>query len=219
MSTPAPPAHRPAFDLAQWLPARRSLLWVLGAFALGLALFALVLSGGRDEDAFFRADPAAPTATSPRYAPLPAPSPADQGDNASGMGRKTPAAEAPDNAERPRLVETTPPPPPQAMPRPTEPAPSTAAASRPEPLAGRTPSPRYPSQSLRRGESGTVMVRAQIGVDGVPTSVDVANGSGSRYLDRAAVDAVKRWRFRPAMRDGQPEPGTVMVPISFQAQR
>ncbi|HEY0503846.1 MAG TPA: energy transducer TonB [Lysobacter sp.] len=216
MSTPAS-AHRPSFHAARWLPARRSLLWVLGAFLLGLALFALVLSGGRDEDALFRADQALPTAASPRYAPLPVPASAERGDNASGMG-KAPAGEADDSAERPRLVETAPPAAPPAAPRPADPA-AVSAPTRPEPLAGRTPAPRYPSQSLRRGESGTVMVRADIGIDGVPTSVEVADGSGSRYLDRAAVDAVKRWRFRPAMRDGQPEPGTVMVPISFQAQR
>lgn len=216
MSTPAP-AHRPAFDLSRWLPARRSLLWVLGAFVLGLVLFALA-TRGRDEDAFFRTDQAPPTAASPRYTPLPAPSSAE-GDTASGMGQQAPQSDASARDERPYVVETTPPPPPQPPPQPATPAPATSAPSRPEPIAGRTPAPRYPSQSLRRGESGTVMVRAQIGADGVPTSVDVANGSGSRYLDRAAVDAVRRWRFRPAMRDGQPVPGTVMVPISFQAQR
>lgn len=217
MSTPAPAQRRPAFDLSNWLPARRSLLWVLGAFVLGLALFALVLSRGRNDDAFFRADQAPPTAASPRYAPLPTPSAAEPGDTASSMGQ-APSGEQADSAERPRLVETAPPAPPQAMPRPDAPPP-TSTPTRPEPIAGRTPAPRYPSQSLRRGESGTVMVRADIGIDGVPTSVEVSNGSGSRYLDRAAVDAVKRWRFRPAMRDGQPTPGTVMVPISFQAQR
>ena len=62
-------------------------------------------------------------------------------------------------------------------------------------------------------------MRAQIGIDGVPSSVEVAGTSGSRHLDRAAVDAVKRWRFSPATSNGQPVTGTVMVPISFEAQR
>ena len=215
MSTPAPAPHRPVFDFARWLPAGRSFLWVLLAFVVGLVLFALVLSAGRKDDDLFRVG-TPPTADAPDYAPLPAPLPAAR-DNASGMGEapeQTPAGEE----ERPRLVETRPATPPPSLPQPAAPAP-TAAASRPEPLAGRTPAPRYPTQSLRRGESGTVMVRAQIGPDGVPGEVEVANGSGSRYLDRAAVDAVKRWRFRPAMQGGQPTTGTVMVPIEFQAQR
>lgn len=217
MSTPAPAPHRSGFDPSTWLPAKRSLLWVLLAFAVGLALFALVLSMGRREDeGFFRADQTPPTSASPRYAPLPTPAPADRDDGASGMGQ-APSTETPVGEERPRLVETAPPAPPPAMPRPA--TPPTAATTRPEPIAGRTPAPRYPAQALRRGESGTVTVRAQIGADGVPTSVDVANGSGSRYLDRAAVDAVRRWRFHPATSNGQPIAGTVMVPISFEAQR
>jgi len=215
MSTPAPAPHRPTFDLTRWLPAGRSFLWVLLAFVAGLVLFALVLSAGRKDDSLFRVG-TPPTADAPQYAPLPTPLPA-QRDTASGMG--APSAQAPgEEEERPRLVETRPAAPPPSLPQAAAPAPSTAP-SRPEPLAGQTPAPRYPTQSLRRGESGTVMVRAQIGPDGVPSGVEVANGSGSRYLDRAAVDAVKRWRFRPAMQGGQPTSGTVMVPIEFQAQR
>lgn len=216
MSTPAPaPApHRPAFDLSTWLPARRSLLWVLLAFVIGLVLFALVLAG-RDDEAFFRADQAPPTAASPRYAPLPAPLPAQGEDNASGLGKTPPAERVADGEERPRLVETAPPTPPPTAPRPV--APAATASTRPEPIT--TPAPRYPTQALRRGESGTVMVKAEIGPDGVPTAVEVAKGSGSRYLDRAATDAVRRWRFRPAMNGEQPVAGTVMVPISFEPQR
>lgn len=214
MSTPAPAPHRPGFDLSNWLPARRSLLWVLLAFVAGLALFALILSRTPDPDAFFRADPNAPSA-SPIYAPLPAPLPAE-GDNASGMGERQP--EASKDEEKPRLVETAPPAPPPSLSRPAQPAPSVAT-TRPEPIAGQTPAPRYPTLSLRRGESGTVTVRAQIGADGVPTSIEVATSSGSRNLDRAATDAVKRWRFRPAMSNGQAVSGTVMVPISFEARR
>lgn len=216
MSTPAPAPHRSPLDLSAWLPSRRSLLWVLLAFVAGLVLFALVLSRGRNND-FYRADQALPTAASPRYAPLPAPLPAERGDNASGLA-KTPAASSTDGEEQPRLVETAPAPPPPSLPTPTVPPPSVAA-SRPEAIPGQTPAPRYPAQALRRGESGTVSVRAEIGADGVPTDVSVAGSSGSRHLDRAATDAVRRWRFRPALSNGQPTSATVVVPISFEARR
>jgi protein TonB len=78
------------------------------------------------------------------------------------------------------------------------------------------PAPRYPAQALRSGEQGTVMVSAEISEDGVPSAVEVARSSGSRQLDRAAVDAVRHWRFRPAMADGRPTTGRVQVPISFK---
>ena len=82
-----------------------------------------------------------------------------------------------------------------------------------------SPGPRYPTRALRRGESGEVLLRIEVDPRGVPARVDVASSSGSRDLDRAAVAAAKRWRFRPAMRDGTPVAGTVNVPIAFQAPR
>ncbi len=214
MSAHAPAPRRP-LDLSSWLPRKRALLWVLAAFAAGLLLFLLAISAGRNDDTAVA--PSLPAASSgPRYAPLPAPLSADR-DNASGMGQAPAPSASTDDA--PRLVETAPPAPPPSLPRPSEPAAPTGASSQPQPIAGQTPAPRYPATALRRGESGTVLVKADIGVDGIPSQVDVATSSGSRQLDRAALDAVKRWRFRPALENGQPTTGTVRVPIQFDAQR
>jgi protein TonB len=204
-----PTPHRP-FDFAAWLPSRRALLWVLGAFALGLLLFLLVWRGGRND--FYRAGPAAPTAAIPDYAPLPAPIASGAGD-ASDVAMPAPAR-GEDDEEKPRLVETAPAPPPPVA---SAPAPHPAApVATSQPQAISSPAPKYPARALRNGEHGTVLVSAEVGVDGVPKSVEVAKSSGSRQLDRAAVDAVRRWRFRPAMADGRPTAGRVQVPISFQ---
>lgn len=204
----SPPPHRP-FDFAAWRPTRRSLLWVVGAFVLGLVLFLLVWRGGSDNDDFYRAGPAAPTAAIPQYAPLPAPIAAGSDDDVSNVPVDPTPAD--DDKEQPRLVETAPPPPPPLAVA-TKPRP--AATSQPQPISA--PSPKYPMQALRNGDQGTVMVGAEIDVNGVPSSVEVAKTSGSRALDRAAVDAVKHWRFRPAMTDGRPTPGRVQVPITFK---
>ena len=40
--------------------------------------------------------------------------------------------------------------------------------------------------------------------DGGVVSVEVEKSSGHRLLDRAAVRAAKRWRFRPALKNGKP---------------
>lgn len=208
-SAASQPPRRP-FDFGAWLPSRRALLWVLGAVALGLLLFLLVLKNSSDND-FYRAGPAAPTAAAPQYAPLPAPMSTDS-DKVSDLA--PPPAAGTGDEERPRLVETAPPPSPEVasapVPRPAAPI----ATSQPQPIS--TPAPKYPAQALRRGEHGTVTVSARIGPDGVPASVEVARSSGSRVLDRAAVDAVRRWRFRPALADGRPTSGQVQVPISFE---
>lgn len=209
MPGPSAPPSRP-FDFAAWRPSRRALLWVLGAFVLGLLLFLLVWRSSSND--FYRAGPAAPTAAAPEYAPLPAPAAPGTGDASDVEMPTRPRGQ--DDAEKPRLIETAPPPP---LPVASAPAPrpaGPASASQPQPIS--TPAPKYPAQALRNGEHGTVMVSADIGVDGVPTSVGVARSSGSRSLDRAAVDAVRRWRFRPAMADGRPTAGRVQVPISFK---
>lgn len=216
MSTPASLPPRRPLNLTHWKPATRSLLWVLLAFVVGMLLFAWAISGGRQED-LFRADQALPTSAPRDYAPLPAPLPAGEASgNASGLG-EAPEPAAPE-AERPYVVEAPrPPSTPAAPPAPTEPTPrvSGSATTLPMPIAGKTPTPRYPTRALRRGESGTVRVRIEVGPDGRPSQVSVAQTSGSRDLDRAAVDAVRRWRFHPARRGGEPVPGTVVVPISF----
>ena len=39
-----------------------------------------------------------------------------------------------------------------------------------------------------------------------------------RDLDRAAMEAVRRWTFKPATRNGQPIVTDVLVPITFNPQ-
>lgn len=214
MSTPHPTPPQPASRAAAWRPHRRALWWVLGAFALGLVAFALVIRG-RDDGDFFRADTVPPTSAERRYDPLPAPLPAGEG---TGLRRIEQPAEAPTED----IAEARPLPPPPPPPRPVErprPAPAPVARRDPEPLPGRTPAPDYPARALMRGEGGTALVIVHIGPDGVPTATELAQSSGSRDLDRAAQSAVRRWRFEPAMADGRPTVGRVVVPVDFRVDR
>lgn len=205
--------------MSDWLPSHRVWLWMLLAFAVGLLLFALVWLRGRNQHDFYRAGEAPPTSAAAEYEPLPVPSGERSGET---HGLESPSAPAGHenglvDVEPPRVIETAPPPmPPSPAAAPAAPM---VATTQPTPLAGSTPAPGYPARALRRGESGTVLVQAHIGPDGIPTSVTVARGSGSRLLDRAAVDAVRRWRFQPALQDGRPTAGTVNVPIEFTPQR
>lgn len=209
--SPAPPRRFP--DFTAWRPSWRALAWVLLGFVVGLILFVLVWSGGRGKPDFYRAGDTPPTSTGREYAPLPVPVPA--GDGTGSLPSPSEDADAA-VGEKPQLVETAPPPPPTAPVVAAEPSVAPAATFQPRPITGRTPAPRYPARALRRGERGNVLVRADIGPDGVPVSVSVARSSGSRLLDRAAVDAVLKWRFQPAELDGRPTVGTVMVPIEFR---
>jgi len=45
--------------------------------------------------------------------------------------------------------------------------------------------------------------------------VTVEKSSRNRDLDRAAMEAARKWRFNPSIRDGQPAAGRVRVPVDF----
>ena len=66
------------------------------------------------------------------------------------------------------------------------------------------PAPEYPTSARRRGAEGSVLVEISVGADGTAEDAKVVEGSGADDLDAAAVAAVKNWKFRPAVRAGQP---------------
>lgn len=81
------------------------------------------------------------------------------------------------------------------------------------------PAPAYPPQARARREEGTVQLRLQVRPDGSVGEVQVQASSGSMRLDRAAIDSVKRWKFRPATRGGQAVESWATVPITFGLKR
>ncbi|MGE4323707.1 MAG: energy transducer TonB [Sphingobium sp.] len=75
--------------------------------------------------------------------------------------------------------------------------------------------PRYPTESRRKREQGTVLLSLVVGLDGRVMTIAVANSSGFSRLDRAALDAVRLWRWTPVIRDGQPVLVRGVVEIPF----
>ena len=65
--------------------------------------------------------------------------------------------------------------------------------------------PEYPSASRRLEETGTVVVRFLIDVDGRVVDSKVESSSGYDRLDEAARNALGRCQFRPGSVDGKPE--------------
>jgi protein TonB len=81
------------------------------------------------------------------------------------------------------------------------------------------PAPAYPPPSVAAGEQGKVLLRVFVSVHGDAQEVELHEGSGFRRLDRAALDAVRRWRFVPARRGSEAVAAWVVVPISFTLRR
>lgn len=74
-----------------------------------------------------------------------------------------------------------------------------------------TPPPDYPSAALRDGRSGQVLVEFTVNTDGSVSNPRVVRAEPARVFDRAALAAVRRWRFQPVS-----DPVTTRRNISFQ---
>ena len=77
--------------------------------------------------------------------------------------------------------------------------------------------PRYPSRALSRGIEGWVLMEFAIDELGLAVSPAVIESEPPGIFDRAALSAVKRWKYRPMIEDGRPRmrPGVRQL-ISFE---
>lgn len=75
--------------------------------------------------------------------------------------------------------------------------------------------PSYPSQARRRNQQGVVLVEVRLDARGRQRSLSVLRSSGVDSLDRAALEAVAQWHFRPETAGGQAVPSRVQIPIKF----
>jgi periplasmic protein TonB len=73
--------------------------------------------------------------------------------------------------------------------------------------------PTYPPEAGRTRIEGTVVLLAVIGKDG--TVQDVRVKSGLQVLAQAAIEAVKQWRYRPYLVNGEPVEIDSQITINF----
>jgi periplasmic protein TonB len=79
----------------------------------------------------------------------------------------------------------------------------------------RAPAPRYPPESQRSRERGTVLLRVLVDALGRPAQIEVERSSGYARLDAAARNAVEKALFRPHEVNGVAQPAQVLIPIEF----
>jgi TonB family protein len=87
-----------------------------------------------------------------------------------------------------------------------------------QPEAIAQPTPRYPTTARVAGREGTVVLEAVIDEQGRVSKVQVLRGLGLG-CDEAAVEAVERWRFRPATLQGRPIPVLYTLTVHFKIAR
>lgn len=202
LAAPMPAFTRHTLPETAWIP-------MLGLAVVFVIAVLLVVSHGYrqiESETSSQQIEGAPGLDRPPLAPPQSPGPTSSNDDAT-----TPEA-APSDADASAAPTRT-------APRTQRDTAARGASAKPRPLPGYSPKPPYPLDALRRGEGGLVSLRVQVGADGRPQRLDVAKRSGHRDLDRAAVAAVRNWRFAPARRNGRPIAAVVIVPVEFKPQR
>jgi TonB family protein len=83
------------------------------------------------------------------------------------------------------------------------------------PRAMDTPDPEYSEEARKAKYQGVCILWLIVGPDGHPRDVKVARSLGMG-LDQKAIEAVKKWKFEPAMKDGKPVAVQINVEVNFR---
>ena len=107
-------------------------------------------------------------------------------------------------------IETILPPLPTPTPSPVLTGPSV------DPRYARDLQPNYPAGEQRAGREGLVTVRILVGVDGRVKQVERVSAASEAFYAATERQALAKWRFRPATRDGVPVEGWRTMTVRFE---
>jgi len=83
------------------------------------------------------------------------------------------------------------------------------------PQAVSTPDPEYTEEARRAKTQGTCVLWLIVDAEGRPRDIRIVRGLGFG-LDAKAIEAVKQWRFEPALKDGKPVNVQISVEVGFR---
>lgn len=83
------------------------------------------------------------------------------------------------------------------------------------PVPVRTVKPRYPMSARRMGQSGQVLLRIHVDQDGAVREVTVVQAEPPGVFENAAMDAVRKWHFTPALSRGTAVSMWMTLPVRF----
>jgi periplasmic protein TonB len=83
------------------------------------------------------------------------------------------------------------------------------------PRAIYAPDPEYSEEARKARYQGTVILWAIVDSDGLPRDLRVERALGMG-LDQKALEAVRRWRFEPALKDGKPVAVQINIELHFR---
>jgi protein TonB len=148
-----------------------------------------------------------------KQAPPPAPAPLPPVKNAPPSEKAISAPPAPEPTPVPQTEAAPDAPVPVAAEAPA--APVAVTPPRSDAAHLNNPAPVYPAMSRRLGEQGRVLLDVYILPNGLVGELRVKVSSGSKRLDDAALQAVKRWKYVPAKRGDEAIPYWYVQPLLF----
>lgn len=87
-----------------------------------------------------------------------------------------------------------------------------------DPRALATFQPDYPGAMIRQQVEGSVTVRVTIGPDGRVTDIERLSATDEAFWAATQRHALRKWRFRPATRDGVAVSGTKVLTVHFRLE-
>ena len=78
------------------------------------------------------------------------------------------------------------------------------------------PTPLYPPNEASEGIVGQVLIRLEYNKCGDAVDVTIQKSSRNRNLDRAALEATRKWRIEIPTQTVEPNLQAVLIPISFK---
>jgi TonB family protein len=81
-----------------------------------------------------------------------------------------------------------------------------------------TPEAEFSEEARRKHFAGVVLIQMLVTEEGLPTHLRVAVPAG-KGLDEKALEAVGKYRFKPATLEGVPVPVVLTVEVNFRFRR
>ncbi len=82
----------------------------------------------------------------------------------------------------------------------------------------KNPPPPYPREAVLKGQEGLVLLSVVVDKYGHSQSVELKQSSGFSLLDKAALKAVKKWKFNPGKMGFMATESKLVIPIRFRIE-
>lgn len=76
--------------------------------------------------------------------------------------------------------------------------------------------PQYPMKAVRDCLGGTVIVEFTVTVEGTVADAKILRSVHDGLFDKAALEAIRQWRFKPRIVDGKPVERRAELPLKFE---